>query len=589
MAKGLVSNEEIDKAWDMCREGKGALVEAVVRLNLLSKQVAYEELAGVYGVPFVDLKTYTCDPDVISLIDERTARELEIFPLFSIGDSLTLAVVDPSDITVMDRAAAVSKYNIEACLAAPDDIGDAVNRAYGGSGKVRQFLDTMEESYVPAIQSGESPVSQLVDLIVAQAIRDRASDIHIDPDQDSLKVRFRIDGVLYEIPPPPKYLHDFIVSRIKVISNMDIAESRTPQDGQFRTEIDGRKIEARVSSMPTIHGENIAIRLLDTEMMAIALENLGVPKPLLVTLHDMIRRPHGMIVITGPTGCGKSTTLYAALSKVRSSERHVVTIEDPVERHIKTVTQIPINEKANVTFASALRSVLRQDPDVIMVGEIRDEETAQLSVRAALTGHLVFSTLHTNDAPGVVTRLINMNIEPFLLSSSLVGVIAQRLVRCICDKCKETCETSDGLRKRLASSGVTLPKTVWRGKGCAHCKETGYSGRMGVFELMSIGPKLSDLISANVSTSQLRAQAKKDGMAGMLEDGIGKVEQGITTIEEVLRITELEIAVDSRAPVMPPEQEKAGMKPEKDAAVPGQVGLNLDDYRARMANWLKQR
>ncbi|MFC1498789.1 GspE/PulE family protein [Verrucomicrobiota bacterium] len=595
LIKGLLTNEDLKKAVSVCGESNGILVETIVSLNLLDKAVVYEELAAIYGVPFVNLKSYACDPLVVSLIDEKTARELEVFPLFTIGESLTLAVANPGDIMMMDQAAAVSKHNIQLCLATREDIREAINRAYGSSGMVKDFLQEISESAVPGTQNitaqqniaqtEESPVSQLVDLILAQAVRDRASDIHIDPDESSLKIRFRVDGILYEIPPPPKYLHPFIISRVKVMSNMDIAESRIPQDGHFQTDIDGRIIEARVSSMPTIHGENVAIRLMDTEVMAISLENLGVPESSLSEIDQMIRRPHGMIVITGPTGSGKSTTLYAMLDKARSPERHIITIEDPVEQRIKMISQVQVNVKAHVTFASTLRSILRQDPDVIMVGEIRDQETAQLAVRAALTGHLIFSTIHTNDAPGAITRLTNMNIEPFLLSSSLVGIIAQRLARRICQKCKETYELPKSLRKRLSSLTVELPDTIWKGKGCSHCRETGYSGRIALFELLTVSPKLAELISRNVPTERLRAQAQQDGMTSMMEEGLKKVKKGITTIDEVFRITELETVVESKPVIKQPEKEEISIE-EKVEEVPETVSLDLNDYKLKVASWL---
>ncbi|MCX6993454.1 MAG: GspE/PulE family protein, partial [Kiritimatiellaeota bacterium] len=428
VAKGLLSEEIIKKALAISAETRELLVEVIVNLEFLPKRTAYEEQAAIFSVPFVDLEAYIYNPAVVALIDEKMARELEVFPLFSIGDSLTVAVTDPSDITVIDALTnALGKFTIEPCLAARRDIHEMINRVYSGHEEFKELLDQMGEDSVPGtmavksqesvLQNSKSPVSRLVDMILSQAVRDRASDIHIDPGEGQLKVRFRIDGVLYEIPPPPQYLHPFIISRIKVISSMNIAESRIPQDGHFQVTIDNRTVEARVSSMPTTNGENMAIRLFDARSMTIPLENMGISDALLPKVEKLIRRPHGMVVVTGPTGSGKSTTLYAMLSKARSPERNIITIEDPVERRINMVTQVQVNEKAGLTFASALRSILRQDPDVIMVGEIRDQETAQLAIRAALTGHLLFSTIHTNDAPGAVIRLINMNVEAFLVSS----------------------------------------------------------------------------------------------------------------------------------------------------------------------------
>lgn len=601
LIKGLINEETLKKAVALSKATHEVLAEVLANLDMMPKRSAYEELAGIYGVPFVDLESYTFNPSVVALIDEKLARELEVFPLFSIGDTLTIAMADPSDITVIDRVtAALSKFTVEPCLAARKDLHELINRVYSGHQEFKELLDQMGDGSAagtPAartqestMQSDKSPVSRLVDMIVSHAVRDRASDIHINPGEGQLKVRFRIDGILYDVPPPPKYLHPFIVSRIKVISNMDIAESRLPLDGHFQVVIDGRTIETRVSTMPTTNGESVVIRLFDTRAMAIPLENMGISERLLPQVEGLIRRPHGMIVVTGPTGAGKSTTLYAMLARAKSPERNIVTIEDPVERRIEMVSQIQVNEKAGLTFASALRSILRHDPDVIMVGEIRDQETAQLAVRAALTGHLVLSTVHTNDAPGAVTRLINMNVEPFLVSSSLVGVIAQRLVRCICEDCKSPFTIPDGLRKRLISAGVALPEQAWYGKGCKHCRETGYWGRIAVFEVMTMTPDLGNLVVANVPTAALCEQARKDGMTGMLEDGLDKVGRGITTLEEVLRIAVLENVADAVAAGKEEPVKKKKVKEEEISETGPEsaekISLDLEDYKEKMTNWL---
>lgn len=604
VAKGLLTEEIIKKALVISKETHELLVEVIVNLEFLPKRTAYEEQAGIFSVPFVDLEAYIYNPAVVALIDEKMARELEVFPLFSIGDSLTVALTDPSDITVIDRLTnALGKFTIEPCLAARRDIHELINRVYSGHEEFKELLDQMGADSVPdtlsvksqesVLQNSKSPVSRLVDMILSQAVRDRASDIHIDPGEGQLKVRFRIDGVLYDIPPPPQYLHPFIISRIKVISSMNIAESRIPQDGHFQVTIDNRTVEARVSSMPTTNGENMAIRLFDTRSMTIPLENMGLSDVLLSKVEKLIRRPHGMVVVTGPTGSGKSTTLYAMLSKARSPERNIITIEDPVERRINLVTQVQVNEKAGLTFASALRSILRQDPDVIMVGEIRDQETAQLAIRAALTGHLLFSTIHTNDAPGAVIRLINMNIEAFLVSSSMAGAMAQRLVRCICEECKEPYAIADRLRQRLTAAGIGLPPQLWHGKGCAKCRDTGYWGRIAVFEVMTVTPELAELIAAGVTTDALRVQAHKDGMVSMLEDGIEKAGRGVTTLEEVLRIAVLENIADMPLPAAAPLDEKPEAKAAKESlpavATAENVSLDLDGYRKQMTSWLAQK
>jgi type IV pilus assembly protein PilB len=597
MSKGLITRENLDRAISLSEETGAPLVEEIVLLKLSPKSTVYDELAAIYGVPFIDLDTYISDPMVMSFVDEKTARELEAFPLFVIGASLAVAFVRPDDILAMDRVAAVSKCTVEPYLAAKESMAEAINRSYGSGGEIKDFISKMTEDSVPmtqtaeaqqrTVQSNESPVSRLVDLIVTNAVRDRASDIHVGLDEEQIRVRFRIDGVLYEVPPPPNYLFPFVISRIKVMSNLDIAESRVPQDGHFKAIIDGRTVEARISCIPTIYGESIAIRILNTTDADISLENLGVPESLMGSVDEMVHHTHGMVVITGPTGSGKSTTLYAMLSKAKSSERHIITVEDPVERRIKMVSQIQINERAGLNFASALRSILRHDPDVIMVGEIRDQETARLSVRAALTGHLVFSTIHTNDAPGAVTRLINMGIEPFLLSSALVGAVAQRLARCICAECKQPYDIPSGIRQRLESAGVPAPKAVWRGAGCSHCRNTGYSRRTGVFELMPVSSQLAEMIALNVPANQLRVQARKEGMSSILEDGLSKVTLGITTLEEVLRIAELEdVSEVQKAVPHAVETEIAIAEPEEKAASSPKIGLDLEEYRKKMATWL---
>ncbi len=604
VAKGLLTEDVVQKALAISAETRELLVEVLVNLDFLPKRTAYEEQADMFGVPFVDLETYAYNPTVVSLVDEKMARELQVFPLFCIGDSLTVAMADPSDITVLDRITnALKKFTVEPCLASQKDIHEMINRVYSGHEEFKDLIDQMGEESVPgattvksqesALQNSKSPVSRLVDMILSQAARDRASDIHIDPGEGELKIRFRIDGVLYDIPPPPQYLHPFIISRLKVMGSMNIAESRVPQDGHFRVSVDGRTVEARVSSMPTVHGENMAIRLFDAKQMSIPVENMGMPSDVLKRLDKLIRRPYGMIVVTGPTGSGKSTTLYAMLSKARSPERNIITIEDPVERKMDMVTQVQVNEKADLTFASALRSILRQDPDVVMVGEIRDHETAQLAVRAALTGHLLFSTIHTNDAPGAVTRLVNMNIEAFLVASSMAGAMAQRLVRCICEDCREPYAVGDSVRRKLVASGVKLPDQFWRGRGCSKCRETGYKGRIGVFELMTVSGEMADLISSCVSSDVLRAEARKNGMSSMLEDAIEKAGRGITTLEEAFRVAALENvddlpgqAAETVTDAHKPESAKESKEPPEPKAT---LSMDLDNYHNQMTNWLAQK
>jgi len=373
----------------------------------------------------------------------------------------------------------------------------------------------------------EAPIVKFVNLLIMEAVKSRASDIHIEPEEDSLRIRFRIDGFLHEISSPSKNMQAAIISRIKVLSKMDIAEKRKPQDGQLQMRIENRNIDVRVASFPTVYGENVVLRILDKANVILELSQLGFVKEVLATFQELIKQPNGIMLVTGPTGSGKTTTLYAAIQTINSEERNIITLEDPVEYHLPRIRQSQINPKAGVTFAAGLRSILRQDPDVIMVGEIRDLETVDIAVQAALTGHLVFSTLHTNDAAGTISRLLDMGAEPFLVSSSVIGILAQRLVRAVCPKCKEPHkETEDGKEY-----------TYYRSKGCGYCKNTGFHGRLGIFELMVIDDKIRKLISTKASSEEIRKAAQEAGMRTLREDGLARARTGITTLEEVMRVS----------------------------------------------------
>jgi type II secretion system protein E len=376
-----------------------------------------------------------------------------------------------------------------------------------------------------------------VNLLIMQAVKERASDIHLEPGDEALRTRLRIDGVLQEVHGPTMALHPAIVSRVKVLAKLDIAEKRKPQDGRFQVKMDGREIDLRVSTVPTQYGEKIVMRLLDTSSILLTFEQLGLEEATRAQLERLIRSPHGIVLVTGPTGSGKTTTLYAALSVLNDVSRNIMTIEDPIEYHLAGINQVAVNPKADLTFASALRSFLRQDPNIIMVGEIRDRETAEIAIQAALTGHLVLSTLHTNDAPSSLTRLIDMGIEPFLIASSVVGVLAQRLVRVICPKCKESFQPSAAVAKEL---GLTNGSACFRGKGCPTCRQGGYKGRCGAFELLAMNDEIKAQVVAKASANKIREAARAAGMRSLREDGLLKVQAGVTTVEEVLRVTALE-------------------------------------------------
>jgi len=430
----------------------------------------------------------------------------------------------------------------------------------------------------------------LVELILTQAVRDRASDIHVEPDEDALRIRFRIDGILYEIPPPPKHLELAVISRIKVLANMDIATTRIPQDGHFKRRIEGREVDARVSTIPTIYGENVVIRILNPATALLNLDELGFSPEALTQFEEMLSHPWGTILVTGPTGSGKTTTLYSALNRINTIEKNIITIEDPVEYRLNLIRQIQVNPKAGLTFANGLRSIVRQDPDIIMVGEIRDLETAEIAIQAALTGHLVFSTLHTNDAPGAITRLVDMGIEPFLVSGAVTGIVAQRLVRRICPKCKESYKPNKTLLQKL---GLEKNKdyVFYRGKGCQQCKETGYKGRVGLFESLRISDEISELIVKEISSIAIKKRAEKEGMESLKRDGLSKALQGITSIEEVTRVTQIgadlkipsEISKEEKLEL---EKERAKEKKIKEETITPGGALNLNDYQKRITSWI---
>ncbi len=451
-------------------------------------------------------------------------------------------------------------------------------------------LDDAAKSNQKLNFSDGSNIIKVVDLIVTQAVRDRASDIHVEPEQEILRIRFRIDGILHEIPSPPKDWESAIISRFKVLSGMDIAESRTPQDGHFQSKVDEKIIDFRVSTIPTIYGENLVVRLLDTASVMIGLEKLGFATEAdLKSYETLISKPYGIILSTGPTGSGKTTTLYSALMRINTIDRNIITIEDPVEYRLGLIRQIQVNPKAGITFANGLRAILRQDPDVIMVGEIRDLETAVTAIQSALTGHLVFSTLHTNDAPSSVTRLINMGVEPFLISASLVGVMAQRLVRVICEHCKESYDPSAAILKKWGLGNKRGIK-FYRGKGCDFCKGTGFRGRTGLYELLVCDDEIREMIISGASNLQLRKKAQEKGMHILSEDGLAKALAGITTLEEVARVCEehLDLKPSSQVLEMQPAAAAGVAAPVKPAASARAdvKSVEMEDYQKRIASWL---
>ena len=551
---GLATPEQVREAAEEAHVRGEPLRDTLTRIGLVSERDTSICYAEYLGLLYMDLETYTADPQVIASVDETIARTHEFVPLFKIGETLTIAMVDPANVVATDAIRRETALEVDCMVCTRAGIRAALDQNYGQSGTMRELIEHLDPdelvSAVPldgdpsASESlttvDQAPIIRLVNTIVLQAVQQGASDIHVSPEDTRLRIRFRTDGMLHDVPAPPKSYHPGIVARIKVLSDMDISESRRPQDGRFRLRIEGRLVDIRVSIIPTVRGENVVMRVLDCRSVLRDMTELGLDERDSGAFRRIIRRPHGIVLATGPTGSGKTVSLYAALRAINSKEKHIITVEDPVEFWLESVRQIQVNTRAGLTFAAGLRAILRHDPDVVMVGEIRDVETAQTAVHASLTGHLVFSTLHTNDAPGAITRMIDMGIEPFLVSASLAGVLAQRLIRVVCHRCKEKYDPPVGL---LEEAGLLEHKdehTFYKGAGCSACNHTGYHGRMGVFELMTITDEIREAILHKPTSRQLYELAHEGGLRTLREDGIQKTLQGITTLEEVARVTQLD-------------------------------------------------
>ncbi len=554
--EGLITAEQFELALKKHKETKVLLRQILVDLGFISEDKLLEFTAKVMGIPVVkDLLNKITDPQIVKIVPEKTCRQNFVLPLYKTANVLTIAMFDPFDVFVLDDLQALTKCKIESVLSKKEDILKTLSIFYEEKENIEEIVKGMtqeaeeleiiretreEENEKIDAQAVDAPIIRLVNTIITQAIKQRASDIHVEPDEKGLRIRYRIDGILRETMSPPKRLQAPIISRIKIMAEMDISIKRQAQDGRFKIRVENKNIDVRISSVPTIYGEKLVMRLLDKSFIQMGLMDCGLSKSCLERFSELINRPYGIILVTGPTGSGKTTTLYLALQTLNSPDKNIITIEEPVEYDLEGVNQIPVNSKAGITFAKGLRSILRQDPDVIMVGEMRDLETADVAVRAALTGHLVFSTLHTNDACSSIIRLIDMGIASYLVTSSICCVLAQRLVRTICDKCKEAYTPS---QEQLDSAGIKASVsevTFYRGKGCEDCGQTGFRGRTGLFELMVVDKKLRQLIHEGQSVDALRSASQKSGMKFLWDDGLEKVLQGQTTIEELKRVTFLE-------------------------------------------------
>ncbi|GGJ67603.1 type IV pilus assembly protein PilB [Anoxybacillus voinovskiensis] len=534
---GLITEAQLQEALQQKAPGQ-KLGDALLQRGYITEQQLIEVLEFQLGIPHVSLYRYPIDPKLTNLVPKEFAKRNMVMPLKAEGDRLLVAMADPMDFFVIDDLRLSTGFHIETAIASKDDILRAINKYYDIDESMEDFLrmaptqETVEEE---RITEEDSPIVRLVNQILQLAIEQRASDIHIDPQETKVLIRYRVDGVLRTDRALPKHMQSVLTARIKILANMDITEHRVPQDGRIKMNIDFHPVDLRVSTLPTVYGEKIVMRVLDLGAALNDIQKLGFNKLNLQRFIELIERPTGIVLITGPTGSGKSSTLYAALNRLNSEEVNIITIEDPVEYQLEGINQIQVNPNVGLTFAQGLRSILRQDPNIIMVGEIRDRETAEVAIRASLTGHLVLSTLHTNDALSTVTRLIDMGIEPFLVATSLAGVVSQRLVRRICRDCQYEQEPTKREMEIFARRGIKIDKVI-RGRGCPTCNMTGYKGRIALHELLVMTDDMRRVILNHEPFSKLRELALKNKMIFLIDDGLLKVKQGITTLEEVLKV-----------------------------------------------------
>ena len=552
LAKGLIQPEQLECALDeQKRSGHQKLLgEVLVEMRLCTEDQITESLAQAYGVPYARVSPKIADPKAISVLPKEFLEKHQVLPLYLVEGILTVAVPEPANVFLLEEVERIGGYPVQVVAATARDIRSTL-QAYLPNDKVFVIDDIIEEvrpeefTLIEApvqditnleVAAGDSPVIKLVNYVIYNAVKDSASDVHIEPGEGVLRIRYRIDGRLTEKLRPPFQMHAAVASRIKIMAGLDISERRLPQDGGIHVMMEKRPIDLRVSTMPGKSGEKVVIRIIDNDKASVNLEKLGFGYDTLKAWRKLINLPNGILLVTGPTGSGKSTTLYAVLQELNRTDVNICTVEDPIEYALGGVNQFQVNEKAGFTFATALRALLRQDPDILMIGEIRDSDTAKLATQAALTGHLVLSTLHTNDAPGAVTRLYNIGIEPYLVGATVVGVMAQRLVRKLCQACKEPYQPSVNERRQIERVAGNL-ETLYKPKGCPRCRNLGYSGRIGIYELLVPDDAMIERISQGAALNEIRDLARKTGIKSLRSDGVDKVTAGITTLEEVYRVT----------------------------------------------------
>lgn len=553
LGKGLITREQLEEAIEEQKRTGKLIGHILVDLGFVNEQDIYLCLGAQLGMEVADLKTTVIPKDALKYVNPSMARIYNIIPIKFEQGLLTVAISDPLNPHIIDDLRFMLDIDIRAVLSNVEDIKEAIKKNYGDETEsIADLIEEIEKEMPKGIEkieevtdvdslkelANEAPVVKLLNLILAQAIKEQASDIHFEPFESEFKVRYRVDGVLYDMVPPPKHLSLALTSRVKVMANMDIAERRLPQDGRILVSIGGRYVDLRVSTLPTAFGESVVIRVLDRSVVSLDLKYIGMSKGVLAEFEKVLEKPHGIVIVTGPTGSGKTTTLYSSLKLLNSVDSKIITTEDPVEYDIEGIVQVGIREEIGLTYASCLRSILRQDPDIIMVGEIRDLETAEIAIQASLTGHLVFSTLHTNDSTGAIIRWIDMGVEPFLITSTLEAVVAQRLVRKICSNCKTAFSPSQDMLNSVGlSTDILKGKKFYYGKGCKKCNNTGYKGRVGIFELLLITDPIRSLILERAPSVIIRQKAVELGLRTLREDGVEKIFEGMTTIEEIARET----------------------------------------------------
>ncbi len=547
LAKGIITAAQINEALKLQEATGKKLGQVIVDRGWVSEQEILKALSEQLSVPYIRLKAGLYDPEVVGLLDKNVAKRLKVLPLFKIRGELSLATADAQAVPSFNEVEERLGCRVRPILARREDILESINEAYTHNNLATEFISELEDDFevienqldhdYAAIDevAAESPVINLINSIIQRAVRDHASDVHIEPARGKSRVRFRIDGLLYEVMTPKAELHPALVSRLKVMANLDISERRLPQDGRIQVQTQGRSVDLRFSSLPGLYGEKVVLRVLDKNQAILDVNKLGMSKDTLNVFTDLLDSSYGLLLVTGPTGSGKTTSLYAAINYLNSIEKNIVTIEEPVEYQVDIVNQNEVKGKIGLTFAKMLKHVLRQDPDVVMVGEIRERETAEIAVQAALTGHLVLSTLHTNDSVGAINRMIDMGIEPYLLSSAMIGVVAQRLVRVICPACKTSSLAPPEIVKRYAWLEEDTVK-LYRGRGCPECYDSGYKGRIGIYEALQADADLQQLIMTNPSRDELDIYIEKQNIKTLFSDGLDRVREGITTIEEVTRV-----------------------------------------------------